>query len=52
MVGSDRIFVVDSGKVADSGNHSELYAKSASYRELVDAQKNGFFSDEIPAESP
>ncbi|MFZ3233417.1 MAG: ATP-binding cassette domain-containing protein, partial [Patescibacteria group bacterium] len=52
VVGSDRIFVVDSGKVSDSGNHSELYAKSASYRELVDAQKNGFFSDEIPAESP
>lgn len=51
VVGSDRIFVIDSGTVADSGTHASLYASSPAYRELVDAQKNGFFSDENSLDS-
>lgn len=52
VVSSDRIFVVDSGKVTAFGTHAELYSGSGTYRELVDAQKNGFFSDENPVDSP
>ncbi len=52
VIGSDIIFVVDSGGIADFGKHAELYRKSPVYRELVDAQKNGFFSDENSADSP
>ncbi|MDQ1343917.1 MAG: hypothetical protein QG650_637 [Patescibacteria group bacterium] len=52
VVSSDRIFVIDSGRIGSFGTHAELYEKSASYRELVDAQKNGFFCDEILTESP
>ncbi len=52
VIGSDIIFVVHSGRIADFGKHAELYRKSPVYRELVDAQKNGFFSDENSADSP
>ncbi len=52
VIGSDVIFVVDGGKIVASGKHGELYGKNPVYRELVDAQKNGFFSDENSADSP
>jgi ATP-binding cassette subfamily B protein len=45
VVHSDRIYVVDNGKIAASGTHSELYAYNPIYRELVDAQKDGFFTE-------
>ncbi|MDA8291225.1 MAG: ABC transporter ATP-binding protein, partial [Actinomycetota bacterium] len=33
---ADRIVLVEQGRVADEGTHEELYARSASYRELLD----------------
>jgi subfamily B ATP-binding cassette protein MsbA len=35
---ADRIFVVDSGRIAESGTHDELYQKNGIYRKLYDLQ--------------
>jgi len=35
---ADRIFVVDNGRIAESGNHDELYEQNGIYRKLYDLQ--------------
>jgi subfamily B ATP-binding cassette protein MsbA len=35
---ADRIFVVDNGRIAESGTHDELYQKNGIYRKLYDLQ--------------
>jgi subfamily B ATP-binding cassette protein MsbA len=35
---ADRIFVVDNGRIAESGTHDELYEKNGIYRRLYDLQ--------------
>lgn len=38
---ADRIYVFDNGRIAESGNHSELMAKRGKYYELVNLQSLG-----------
>ncbi|MBQ7365414.1 MAG: ABC transporter ATP-binding protein [Clostridia bacterium] len=38
---ADLILVLDNGKIAAQGTHSELYQNSAIYREVYDSQKKG-----------
>lgn len=38
----DRIFVVDKGKITESGNHEELLELDGTYRHLWDIQSGGF----------
>jgi ATP-binding cassette subfamily B protein len=38
VVGADRIFVVDRGRVVESGTHDELYGEGGLYRTLFDDQ--------------
>ncbi len=35
---ADRIFVVDNGRIAESGSHDELYERNGIYRKLYDLQ--------------
>jgi subfamily B ATP-binding cassette protein MsbA len=35
---ADKIFVVDNGRIAESGNHDELYRQNGIYRKLYDLQ--------------
>ncbi|MGQ9671760.1 MAG: ABC transporter ATP-binding protein [Candidatus Aminicenantales bacterium] len=35
---ADKIFVIDNGRLAETGNHEELYAKNGIYRKLYDLQ--------------
>lgn len=35
---ADKIFVIDNGRLAEAGNHEELYAKNGIYRKLYDLQ--------------
>lgn len=35
---ADKIFVVDNGRIAESGNHDELYKQNGIYRKLYDLQ--------------
>ena len=39
---SDRIYLLESGKVLASGTHKELYTASSVYAEMVDYQRHGF----------
>lgn len=39
IAGCDRIYVMDKGKVVQSGTHEELYAQEGLYRELISVQK-------------
>ncbi len=40
VVDSDKIFVVDDGKIVDSGTHKELLKKSTFYKSLYDKDLN------------
>ena len=40
VIDSDRIFVVDKGKIVDSGSHKELLKKSTYYKKLYDKDLN------------
>ena len=35
IVGCDRIYVMDKGKVVQQGTHEQLYAQEGLYRELI-----------------
>ena len=37
---ADRIFVLDEGKIIESGTHEQLYQKSGFYKKLIDLQFN------------
>lgn len=39
--GADRIFVIDKGKVVESGSHQELMEKGDVYREMAERQRLG-----------
>jgi ABC-type multidrug transport system fused ATPase/permease subunit len=39
--GADRIFVIDEGKVVESGSHQELMGKGGVYREMAERQRLG-----------
>ena len=41
IIDSDRIIVVDEGKVVDIGTHDELMARSVIYREVYESQMEG-----------
>lgn len=43
---ADKIIILDNGRIADFGNHDELYAKSEIYREIYDSQTKGAEEDE------
>lgn len=43
---ADKIIILDNGRIADFGNHDELYAKSDIYREIYDSQTKGAETDE------
>lgn len=43
---ADRIFVIDNGRLAETGRHDELYAKNGIYRKLYDLQ----FPEEGPGQ--
>ncbi len=43
---TDRIIVLDKGKIVEDGTHSELLAKSGLYKHLWDAQVGGFLGDD------
>ena len=40
ILNSDRIYVIDSGKIIDKGNHAELLANSKTYKNFYDKQVN------------
>ncbi len=37
---ADHIFVLDEGKIIESGTHEQLYKKSGFYKKLIDLQFN------------
>ncbi|WP_158744078.1 ABC transporter ATP-binding protein [Acidisphaera sp. L21] len=41
VIGADRILVLDGGRVAESGTHSELIARPGAYRRLMGPQLGG-----------
>jgi ATP-binding cassette subfamily B protein len=43
---TDRIIVLDKGKIVEDGTHSDLLAKGGLYKSLWDAQVGGFLGDE------
>ncbi len=45
---TDRIIVLDKGKIKEDGTHSELLAKGGLYKHLWDAQVGGFLGDDQP----
>ncbi|MGH7141305.1 MAG: ATP-binding cassette domain-containing protein, partial [Minisyncoccia bacterium] len=45
----DRIIVIDGGRVAEEGRHTELLARGGLYRKLWSIQAGGFLVDPEPA---
>ena len=39
---TDRIFVISDGKIAETGTHDELMARSGIYAEMFNAQKQWY----------
>jgi ATP-binding cassette subfamily B multidrug efflux pump len=46
----DRLVVMDEGRVAETGTHSELIARGGLYAELWARQSGGFLAREVAAE--
>ena len=40
VVASDRIYLLDQGKILEQGTHQELMGKQGVYRKLYETQKN------------
>ena len=40
VVASDRIYLLDQGKILEQGTHQELMEKQGVYRKLYETQKN------------
>ena len=53
VVGADKIYVLDQGNIAESGNHSELLAANSSYAKLWNAQQEleSYNHSVIPSQS-
>jgi ABC-type multidrug transport system fused ATPase/permease subunit len=47
IMNADRIYILEKGRIIDSGTHQELYVSSSVYREMVDLQHDGFVGEEI-----
>jgi len=43
---ADRIYILEKGRIIDSGTHQELYVSSSVYREMVDLQHDGFVGED------
>jgi ABC-type multidrug transport system fused ATPase/permease subunit len=43
---ADRIYILEKGRIIDSGTHTELYQSSVLYREMVDLQHDGFVGED------
>lgn len=39
VVGADRIYVLENGRIAEAGTHEELWKKNAAYGQLWNAQQ-------------
>jgi ATP-binding cassette subfamily B protein len=44
---ADKIILLDSGKIVDTGNHAELMAKSPLYREIFESQLGGVRREDL-----
>jgi ABC-type multidrug transport system fused ATPase/permease subunit len=45
IVGADRIYLMDHGRIIAKWSHTELYATSREYREMVDMQHDEFVGE-------
>ena len=46
IMNADRIYIMEHGKLIDSGTHTDLYNSSPLYREMVDLQHDGFVGED------
>lgn len=51
IMNADRIYILEKGRIIDSGTHTELYQSSILYREMVDLQHDGFVGEDDGAEA-